>query len=185
MNITIEFCIFKLVLVPNFSLNWQFWFFFYTKFVPKSISNPKQKTWTSPLNSYNQVNLGIKFHFKQFWIVGPNFPKKGVSGLKQKKWTSPANSAYSTKFQIKLTILIFWDNFSQKDVSSLKQKKRGSPLNFTFWISLANTFQWKLTVFFFSFFIYIFSESLLPVENRKSKYHHWILHIRISQSTKF
>ena len=123
MNITIEFCIFKLVLVPNFSLNWQFWFFFYTKFVPKSISSPKQKKWTSPLNSYNQVNLGIKFHFKQFWIVGPNFPKKGVSSLKQKKWTSPANSAYSTKFQIKLTILIFWDNFSQKDVSSLKQKR--------------------------------------------------------------
>ena len=27
VNSTTEFCIFKLVLVPNFSLNWQFWFF--------------------------------------------------------------------------------------------------------------------------------------------------------------
>ena len=26
MNTTIEFCIFELVLVPNFRLNWQFWF---------------------------------------------------------------------------------------------------------------------------------------------------------------
>ena len=27
MNTTIEFCIFELVLVPNFSLNWKFWLF--------------------------------------------------------------------------------------------------------------------------------------------------------------
>ena len=27
MNTTIEFCIFELVYVPNFSLKWQFWFF--------------------------------------------------------------------------------------------------------------------------------------------------------------
>ena len=26
VNITIEFCIFELVLIPNFSLNWKFWF---------------------------------------------------------------------------------------------------------------------------------------------------------------
>ena len=26
VNITIDFCIFKLVLIPNFSLNWKFWF---------------------------------------------------------------------------------------------------------------------------------------------------------------
>ena len=28
MNTTIDFCIFELVLVPNFSLQWQFWFIF-------------------------------------------------------------------------------------------------------------------------------------------------------------
>ena len=27
MNISIELCIFELVYVPNYSLNWQFWFF--------------------------------------------------------------------------------------------------------------------------------------------------------------
>ena len=27
VNITIEFCIFELVWVPNFSLNWKCWFF--------------------------------------------------------------------------------------------------------------------------------------------------------------
>ena len=31
----IEFCIFDLVWVPNFSLNWQFWFFFSYQICPK------------------------------------------------------------------------------------------------------------------------------------------------------
>ena len=38
--------------------------------------------------------VGIKFHVKQFWILGPNFPKKRISGRKQKKRISPLNSAY-------------------------------------------------------------------------------------------
>ena len=39
-----------------------------------------------------------------------------------------------TKFQFKLTILIFWAKFAQKGkgVSGLKQKKRIAPLHFAY-----------------------------------------------------
>ena len=42
VNSTTEFCIFKLVLVPNFSLNWQFWFF-WPDLPKKGFSGLKQK----------------------------------------------------------------------------------------------------------------------------------------------
>ena len=49
-NVTIQFCVFELVYVPNFSLNWQFWF--YGQSMPKKrISDQKSKKGTSPLNS--------------------------------------------------------------------------------------------------------------------------------------
>ena len=44
LNIIIEFCLFKLVLVPNFSLNWQFWFF-WPDLPKKSFSGLKLKKW--------------------------------------------------------------------------------------------------------------------------------------------
>ena len=44
MNIIIEFCLFKLVLVPNFSLNWQFGFF-WPDLPKKSFSGLKLKKW--------------------------------------------------------------------------------------------------------------------------------------------
>ena len=70
VNITIEFCIFEIVYVPNFSLNWQVGF---------------------------------------FW---PNLPKKCVSGLNRKSehdhWILHVRISLGTKFQLKLTILIFW-----------------------------------------------------------------------------
>ena len=66
LNTTTQFCIFKLVLVPDFNLIWQF--------------------------SY------------------PG-PKRVFLVEKMVKWISPLNSAYTnwcSKFQFKLTILIFW-----------------------------------------------------------------------------
>ena len=45
MNMTIEFCMFKLVSVPNFSLNWQFWFFG-PNLPKKSISDLRQNNRT-------------------------------------------------------------------------------------------------------------------------------------------
>ena len=45
-----EFCIFKLVLVPNFNLNWQFCLSG-PNLPKKGISSLNQKKWTQPLNS--------------------------------------------------------------------------------------------------------------------------------------
>ena len=56
------------------------------------------------------MSLGTKFHFKQtvlnFWI---KLIQKGYFRREQKKRTSPLNSEIilSTKFQLKLTTLIF------------------------------------------------------------------------------
>ena len=47
VNITTEFCVFELVYVPNFSLNWQIWFFG-PNLPKKGISGQKRKKWTSP-----------------------------------------------------------------------------------------------------------------------------------------
>ena len=50
VNSAIEFCIFKLVCVPNFSLNRQFWFFG-PNLPQKGVSPLKRKIWTPPMNS--------------------------------------------------------------------------------------------------------------------------------------
>ena len=50
VNSTTKFCIFKLVLLPNFSLNWQFWFSG-PNLPKKGISSLHQKKWTPPINS--------------------------------------------------------------------------------------------------------------------------------------
>ena len=104
MNIIIEFRIFKLVLVPNFSLDWHLWLF-WLDLPKKGFSGLKQKKWT-PLIFYIILHIQISLvrnfssqkkwtphifyiilhiqirlvrHFSsnwQFWIFGSNFPKK-------------------------------------------------------------------------------------------------------------
>ena len=32
-----------------------------------------------------RTNVGTKYHFKQFWILGSNLPEKGIFGQKRKK----------------------------------------------------------------------------------------------------
>ena len=70
VNIIIEFRLFKLVLVPNFSLNWQFWFF--GPNLPKKIfpvENRKSEHHHGILHIW--ISLGTKFQLKliilSFW----------------------------------------------------------------------------------------------------------------------
>ena len=62
-NTTIEFCIFKLFLAPNFSLNWKFWFFG-PHLTKKGISNRKQKSEHHHWILHIWISLSTKFHFK-------------------------------------------------------------------------------------------------------------------------
>ena len=64
----------------------------------------------------------------------------------QRQWTLHIRISVSTKFQLKLAILIFWTKFAQKCVSGPKQKK----WTHQHWIlhirsSLGTRFQLKLT----------------------------------------
>ena len=108
IDTTIEFCIFELVFVSNFTLN------------------------------------------KQFWIFGPNLPKKDM--VKNRKiehhhWIPLIQISLGTKFQLKLTILIFLTRFTQKGFSWSKTEK----VNTTYFfyiilhiqISLVGNFRWN------------------------------------------
>ena len=86
MNTTIDFCIFELVYVPNFSLNRQFWFFG-PNLPRKCVSGLKLKKWHWILHIW--INLGTKFLLKLtsliFWIM---FVQKGYFQSKTNKMNS-------------------------------------------------------------------------------------------------
>ena len=90
-----------------------------------------------------------------------------------------------TKFQLKLTVLIFFTRFAQKGFSGLKQKKWTPHIFYIILhiqISLVRSFSsnWQ-----FWFFEPNLPKKVFPVENRESKHHHGILYIWISLGTKF
>ena len=70
MNITTVLRIFKLVSVPNFSLNWQFCFFG-PDLPKKGISGWRQTKWAPPLILHIWISWGTKFQLKptilNFW----------------------------------------------------------------------------------------------------------------------
>ena len=119
MSIIIKFCIFKLVLVPNFSLNWQYWFF-WLDLSKKVFSGLKQKKWTSHvfyIMLHIQISLMWNWSSKwQFWFFGSNLAKRVFPVTNRKShyhhgilhiWIS-----LGTKFQLKLIISSFWTNFT-------------------------------------------------------------------------
>ena len=147
VNIIIEFRIFKLVLVPNFSLNWQFWFF-WPDLPKKGFSGLKQKKWTPHIFYiilHIQISLVRNFSSNwQFWFFGPNLPKK-VFPVKNRKsehhhgilhiWIS-----LDTKFQLKLIILSFWTKFTQKRYFQSKTEQAIQELHVSaFWIVNVNS----------------------------------------------
>ena len=86
-NIIIEFHILELVLVPNFSSNWQFWFFGLN--LPKNVflvQNRKSKYHHVILHI--RISLSSKFQLKLTILsFGPSLPKNGFSSRKQNKQT--------------------------------------------------------------------------------------------------
>ena len=135
----IEFRLFKLVLVPNFSLNWQFWFF-WPDLPKKGFSGLKQKKWTPHIFYiilHIQISLVRNFSSNwQFWFFGPNLPKK-VFPVENRKsehhhgilhiWIS-----LGTKFELKLIILSFWTKFIQKKVFPV-ENRTSSPRTTSVW----------------------------------------------------
>ena len=83
---------------------------------------------------------------------------------------------------LKLSISFFWIKVNQKGYFQTKTKK----------VNISNEFcMFKLvwgpnfTLKSFKFWDQIFPKSIFLVQNRKSPYHNWILHIRFRLGSKF
>ena len=136
VDITVEFYIFKLVLVPSFSLNWQFWFF-RPDLPKKDISSQKQKNRASPLSSEN-LNLGTKFQLKltilNFWT---KFAQKGYFRSKMEE-VNMTTEFFIFKVVSVLNFSLNWQfwffkpNLPKKGIFGHKQKKWTLPLNSTY-----------------------------------------------------
>ena len=75
VNTTIEFCIFELVWLPSFGLNWQF---FWTKFTQKGSKTEKVNTAID--FCLFELMLVVNFNLNwQFWFFLTNLLKKGIS----------------------------------------------------------------------------------------------------------
>ena len=107
VNAIIEFWLFTLVLVPNFSLNWQFWFF-WPDLPKKSFSGLQQKKWTPHIFYiilHIQISLVQNFRSNwqfQFYIF---------------------ELVLSTKFKFKLIILSSWTKFTPKRYFQLRTEQ--------------------------------------------------------------
>ena len=118
-KIMIELFIFKLAQVPNFSLNWQFWF---SGYLPKKdIYSLKKTKLTPPLHfEYsNWVRYQILFWtILNFWtwFALTLFLVKNRK-TENRQWVLHIRTSLGTKFQLKLAILIFLTKFAQKVIS--------------------------------------------------------------------
>ena len=79
--------------------------------------------------------LGTKLQLKPtIWFLVPNLPKKCVSDPKQKSehlhWILHVGISLGTKFQLKLTSLIFWTKFTPKWCFWSNAEKQNSAIDF-------------------------------------------------------
>ena len=85
IDTNIEFCLFELVFVSNFTLDKQFCIFG-QNLLKKDIYGQKQKNWTSSLNSAYQISLGNKFLLKlKILISWTRFTQEGFFWSKIEK----------------------------------------------------------------------------------------------------
>ena len=91
---------------------------------------------------------------------------------------------WSTNFQLKLTIAIFWTKFAQEKYLWSKTEKVSIIIEFRLF-KLVSWYQISALTDNFDFFDQICPKKVFLVKNRKSEHHHWILLIQISLGTKF
>ena len=112
MNITIAFCVFELVWIPNFTLKgFEFW----NQICPKkvfSVQNEKSEHhhWILHIRI---TKFQLKLTILIFWT------KLAKKGYFQSKWEKVSTAKefqfiFGTKFQLELKILTFWTKFAQK-----------------------------------------------------------------------
>ena len=132
-----EYCIFELVYVTNFSLKWQFWVF-EPDLPKKGVSGLNRKSEQCHWILHIRISLGTKFHIKLtisiFWT---KFAQKGFFPFKAEKLNSTMEYCilelvYATKLSLNWQFWFFEPNLPKKGVSGLKQKKWIPPFNSAF-----------------------------------------------------
>ena len=136
------------------------------------------------------INLDAKFHFKQSILnFMTKFAQKGYFRSKMKKVNITIQFAIfelislTTKFQLKLTILLAWTKFCPRRVFPVENRQSEDH----YWIlhigiSLGTKSHFK------QFWILgpnLPKKCFSSVEKEKSEHHHWILHTWISLGAKF
>ena len=187
VDITMEFCIFELVKVPNFTLNnFEFW----DQICPKWVFLVKNRKsehhhWVLHISIW----LGTIFYIKQFRILGTHLPKMGISGQKQEKVNTTIEFCMFKLVLVPNFILnrqlIFWSRFAQKGyIWSETEKKKKITINFLYiWISLGTKLLLKLIILIF--WTKFVQKGYFRSKTEKRGHHHWILHIWISLGTEF
>ena len=94
-------------------------------------------------------------------------------------WILHIRDSLGTKFQVKMTVLIFWTKFlPKKSVFVLNHKKSTPPLNAAY-----GNYSWHKTSAYtnnFNFSDQTSWKRVFLIENWKNQHHHWSLHIQIS-----
>ena len=145
VNITIEFCIFELVLVPNVSLNWQFRFF-WLDLLKKGFSDLKQKKWTThAFYIILHIQISLVRNFSSILIFWIRFTQKGSSTREYHLVILHIWISLGTKFQLKLIILSFWTKFTQKRYfqSRTEQAVQGLQAFACYWVNVNSTVVFK------------------------------------------
>ena len=120
LNTTIEFCIFNLVEVPNFSLNWQFWIFG-PNLPRKGISGWKQKKshfrvgppWLLTIlkNRHNRIRMTLLLLVTETITWETFFLKNHIQNLAEKLFPDPflksQNWAYLWNNSLTFFVMVF------------------------------------------------------------------------------
>ena len=148
---TIKFCILKVVWLPNFILNWQFWFFG-LNLPKKSTSGCKQKR--SKHNHWllqTWINLSTRFQLKRTILnVGDQICLKKVFPVTNKR----------------VFPVIDWKSEHHHWIlhNRINLATKISPKNDSFYV-----------------LDQIYSKRVFLIENGKNGYYHWILNIRATK----
>ena len=152
-TIAIEFCIFELVYVPNFTLN-KHYLILRPNLPKKGISGRNHKTehhhWILHIRIHKVSNLSFTW---QFCFLNQICPKRVFTvengKIEHHHWMLHTRVSLGTKFHFNQTILILMPNLPKNGISKRKQKTDRHYWILHIQISLSNKFQVKLVILIF------------------------------------
>ena len=147
----------------------------WTKFSQKECFRSK----TEKVNTTNEF-----FIFELFLVISFSlnmtffyFFNQICSNSEHHRWILDFRNSLDTKFQLKLTILIFWTKFAKKGYFQSKAEKLNITIEFCIF-ELVQEPNFSASTDIFYFLDQVCPKRVFSVKNGKSKHHHWILDFR-------